>query len=289
MDSRRKPRSSWSRSTTGLRPSGRRRLVGRQQAEVRHPLAGLAGPRRSRRARGAGTTRRQSAPGRGAAGGPARCSSSACCVASSARSVSRRILCATAWSRSPTATARLAKACSSPRCALAHEIDVHVPPCRRRVFAGARTVWARTAARRLNLLPARATSIDLRPCRSPTPSSAAETDRLRAAVDGRGARLPRATSSGSSTSTAAATRRPASTRSALDGATGCASLGATVRSSPTSSASARRCRRRSRATTPTARRCCASATWTPCSTRAPPPSGRSPSRTASRPAPASPT
>src|SRR6185369_5207029 len=40
-----------------------------------------------------------------------------CCVASSARSMSRRILCATAWSRSPTATARLAKACSSPRCA----------------------------------------------------------------------------------------------------------------------------------------------------------------------------
>ncbi len=43
--------------------------------------------------------------------------SSACCVASSASSMSRRILCATAWSRSPTATARLAKASSSPCCA----------------------------------------------------------------------------------------------------------------------------------------------------------------------------
>ncbi len=43
--------------------------------------------------------------------------SSARCVASSARSVSRRILCATAWSRSPTATARLVKAPSSPCCA----------------------------------------------------------------------------------------------------------------------------------------------------------------------------
>ena len=43
--------------------------------------------------------------------------SSACCVASSARSMSRRILCATAWSRSPAATARLAKASSSPCCA----------------------------------------------------------------------------------------------------------------------------------------------------------------------------
>ena len=59
--------------------------------------------------------------------------SSACCVASSARSVSRRILCATAWSRSPTATARLAKASSSPRCARPiSSVSTPLPPCRRR-------------------------------------------------------------------------------------------------------------------------------------------------------------
>ena len=42
MDSRRKPRSSWSRSTTELRPSASRRLVGRQEVEVRRPVAGPA-------------------------------------------------------------------------------------------------------------------------------------------------------------------------------------------------------------------------------------------------------
>ena len=53
--------------------------------------------------------------------------SSACCVASSARSVSRRILCATAWSRSPAATARLAKASSSPCCARPIELGYPRP------------------------------------------------------------------------------------------------------------------------------------------------------------------
>ena len=49
-----------------------RRLVGRQQAEVRTRTAGLGVPRRSRRAPGADTTRPRSGPGRAAAGDPAR-------------------------------------------------------------------------------------------------------------------------------------------------------------------------------------------------------------------------
>ena len=47
----------------------------RPAGDGRSAPSGASGvPRRSRRARGAGTTRRQSAPGRGAAEGPARCS-----------------------------------------------------------------------------------------------------------------------------------------------------------------------------------------------------------------------
>ena len=71
MDRRRKPRSSWSRSTTAPEPSdppAHRPAGGGGSA----PSGASGGPRRSRRARGAGTTRRQSAPGRGAAEGPAR-------------------------------------------------------------------------------------------------------------------------------------------------------------------------------------------------------------------------
>ncbi len=71
MESRLKPRSSRSRSATAPEPStwigssdGSRRMFG--------STCGNAVPRRSRRARGADTTRRRSAPGHGAAEDPAR-------------------------------------------------------------------------------------------------------------------------------------------------------------------------------------------------------------------------
>ena len=136
MESRRKPRSSWSRSTTELRPSAR--PARRPEGGGHSAPSGASGvPRRSRRARGAGTTRRQSAPGREVAEGPARWSTAPAGVASSARSVSRRILSATAWSRSPAATARLAKASSSPRCARPiRSASTSLPPYRRPVGSG---------------------------------------------------------------------------------------------------------------------------------------------------------
>ena len=71
MDSRRKPRSSWSRSTTGPGPStATGSSVGSRRRFGAH--GGSGGPRRSRRARGAGTTRHRSEPGRAVAGGLAR-------------------------------------------------------------------------------------------------------------------------------------------------------------------------------------------------------------------------
>ena len=117
MERRRKPRSSWSRSATELRALRVRRL---DQPAGGAGLASTGGPgvpRRSRRARGAGTTRRQSAPGRGAAEGLARCS------AAPAASRPRRARYRAGSGAQPrgagrrTATARLAKASSSPCCA----------------------------------------------------------------------------------------------------------------------------------------------------------------------------
>ena len=42
MESRRKPRSSWSRSTTELRPSDTSGSIGRKETDVRRPAAGPA-------------------------------------------------------------------------------------------------------------------------------------------------------------------------------------------------------------------------------------------------------
>ena len=70
-----------------VEPGRRRRLIGRQQTEGSPPNGASCEPRRSRRARGADTTRLQSGPGRAAAEDPA--TSEFLLVAPSTRSVAQ--------------------------------------------------------------------------------------------------------------------------------------------------------------------------------------------------------
>ena len=114
------------------------------------PNAGSGDPRRSRRARGAGTTRRQSAPGRGVGEGLARWS------AAPAASHPRRGRCRAGscapprGAGRPTATARLAKASSSPCCARPISSASTSSAHRRPVDPDVHTVWAAVTSCRLN-------------------------------------------------------------------------------------------------------------------------------------------
>ena len=151
-------------------------------------------PRRSRRARGAGTTRRQSAPGRGAAEGPARWR------AAPAASHPRRGRCRAGSCAPPRGVGRPRQRRGSRRPLRPRVAPVRsdrdpqsLPPVRRPVSPDVHTVWAVSRPGRLNLSSS-VVPAEFRPRRRPRhragPSQGASSTAARRASPVRRSRRP---------------------------------------------------------------------------------------------------